>query len=222
MAGHFKKDWGVPLVLLGLGTPTMIFGIVKALALYTAATTGVLPEIVDAPHHFTRLIPIALHVLAGIVFVLTGPVQFAHRIRIRWPRAHRISGRLYVASGLGVVGAGLWMNQVYPAYGGALKYWGVLGFGLLFLVSIGMALRAIFRRDIQRHRIWMSRAIALGLGPGTQFFLAIALFATIGMTDFGIGVIVVLGFAINLAVAERHIRKHLSLKLLGAPLAHQA
>jgi len=209
MAGNFKKNWKSPLLLLALGTPIMMFGIMKTIALSNAAITGEIPNIPDAAHQFARPIPILLHIIPSILFVLTGPIQFAHRVRIRWPRLHRISGRIYVLSGLFVVGAGLWMNQFYPHYGGPLKYWGVLIAGLGFLVSITLAVCAILRRDILRHRIWMTRAIALGLGPGTQSIFAIPVFLTMGLNDSGIGAVVALGFTINLVFAEWHIRRHL-------------
>jgi uncharacterized membrane protein YozB (DUF420 family) len=73
--------------------------------------------------------------------------------------------------------------------------------------SIILGLAAIRRRDIARHRAWMTRAYALALGAGTQAF-------TVGFGEalFGTGVVrtdLMMGAAwiINLAVAEWIIRR---------------
>ena len=81
------------------------------------------------------------------------------------------------------------------------------------LVSSGMGaavvlgLVAIRRRDIARHRAWMTRAYALALGAGTQAF-------TVGFGEalFGTGVLshdlmMAAAWVINLAVAEWVIRR---------------
>ena len=81
------------------------------------------------------------------------------------------------------------------------------------LVSSGMGaavilgLVSIRRRDIARHRAWMTRAYALALGAGTQAF-------TVGFGEalFGTGVVnhdltMAAAWAINLAVAEWVIRR---------------
>ena len=74
-------------------------------------------------------------------------------------------------------------------------------------ISIIIGLAAIRRRDIARHRAWMTRAYALALGAGTQAF-------TVGFGEalFGAGVLrtdlmMGAGWAINLAVAEWFIRR---------------
>ena len=73
--------------------------------------------------------------------------------------------------------------------------------------SIILGLAAIRRRDIVRHRAWMTRAYALALGAGTQAF-------TVGLGEaaFGAGAVrhdlmMGAGWAINLAVAEWFIRR---------------
>ena len=73
--------------------------------------------------------------------------------------------------------------------------------------SIILGLAAIRRRDIARHRAWMTRAYALALGAGTQAFtvgFGEALFGTgVVRTDLMMGA----GWVINLAVAEWVIRR---------------
>ena len=91
-------------------------------------------------------------------------------------------------------------------------------------ISVILGLAAIRRRDIPRHRAWMTRAYALALGAGTQAF-------TVGFGEavFGSGVVrtdlmMAAGWAINLAVAEWVIRrpairrgKRARVALVGSP-----
>ena len=90
---------------------------------------------------------------------------------------------------------------------GDLLYTFRLLFGSGMAASIILGLAAIRRRDITRHRAWMTRAYALALGAGTQAFtvgFGGALFgAGVVRTDLMMGA----GWAINLAVAEWFIRR---------------
>jgi hypothetical protein len=80
----------------------------------------------------------------------------------------------------------------------------LVGAGMGAAVTLGLA--AIRRRDIVRHRAWMTRAYALALGAGTQAF-------TVGFGEalFGSGVVrtdlmMAAAWVINLTVAEGIIR----------------
>ena len=55
-----------------------------------------------------------------------------------------------------------------PANDGDLLYVLRLMFGSGMVLSIILGYVAIRRRDIIRHRAWMTRAYAIGLGAGTQ------------------------------------------------------
>jgi hypothetical protein len=62
------------------------------------------------------------------------------------------------------------MAQCYefPAHDGAPLYGFWLLFGSLMAISIVLGLAAIQRRHLARHRAWMMRGYALGLGASTQ------------------------------------------------------
>jgi hypothetical protein len=76
-------------------------------------------------------------------------------------------------------------------------------------LSIGLGLAAAIRRDIPRHRQWMIRAYALGLGSATQMLvLMIAEIATGGPpAELNRALLMGLAWGMNLAVAERIIRR---------------
>ena len=106
-------------------------------------------------------------------------------------------------------GPALCLTLFYPRQLGigALAYVFRLVFGSGMAASIILGLTAIRRRDIVRHRAWMTRAYALALGAGTQVFtqgIGKALFGPSELTtDLCLGA----GWVINLAVAEYGIRR---------------
>ena len=201
MTKKLTANWLIPSLLLLLGSLNVLFG---ALQLGTIQQGP--PTVADeftSLHYFATPIPIVLHIAAGIIFNLLGPLQFAPAIWQRWPAWHRWAGRLLIISGAAVGLTGLWMNQFYPAYGGFLKYSGVAVSSIGLIVALGIALRAILNRDIPRHRAWMMRAFALGLGPATQRFFILPYFFMGGeINDLLIGLVVWFGFLINLIVVE--------------------
>ena len=66
--------------------------------------------------------------------------------------------------------SGLWLTLFYshPEGSQPLLYALRLLFGSAMVVSIVLGFAAILRRDVNRHRAWMMRGYAIGLGAGTQ------------------------------------------------------
>jgi len=161
--------------------------------------------------------PVVLHIVGAFVFALLGAFQFSTRFRRRRPGWHRMAGRLVVVVGLMVGLSGLWMNQFYPhpAGDGELLYIFRLLFGSAMVVSIVLGFGAIRRGQVTRHRAWMLRAYAIGLGAGTQA-LTLMVGEMIGGKPNELNRALLMGVAwvINLAVAEWAIRKR------SAPPAH--
>jgi len=166
------------------------------------------PELIPADARFAdSAIPLALHIVAAIGYVIFGAFQFSARLRrAGW---HRRAGRALAPLGLAVALSALWMTLFYARKEGT----GELLWLFRLLASTGMAasivlgVAAIRERDIARHRAWMTRAYALALGAGTQ-----ALTVGFGEAAFGTGVVrtdlmMGAGWAINLAVAEWIIRR---------------
>ena len=130
-------------------------------------------------------------------------------------------GAALVVLGLAVALSGLWMTLLYPRKEGTgeLLYLFRLIASSGMGISVVLGLAAIRRRDIARHRAWMTRAYALALGAGTQAF-------TVGFGEavFGAGVVrtdlmMGAGWVINLAVAEWVIRRPAARRTRRARLA---
>jgi hypothetical protein len=158
---------------------------------------------------FASPLPVMLHIIGAAVYAFLGAFQFSTRFRRRMPGWHRMAGRLVIVVGLMVGLSGLWMNQFYPhpPGDGVLLYIFRLLFGSAMVVSIVLGYGAIRRRDVTRHRAWMMRGYAIGLGAGTQT-LTLMVGEMIGGKPNELNRALLMGAAwvINLAVAEWAIR----------------
>jgi Predicted membrane protein (DUF2306) len=108
-------------------------------------------------------------------------------IRLRYPRWHRIGGRVVGPSGLMAALTGLWMTVGYaiPApLQGALLYGVRIVVGLAMLLAIAVSVRAVLQGRITQHRAWMVRAYALGQGAGTQVLIMLPLSLIVGVPTF--------------------------------------
>jgi uncharacterized membrane protein len=199
-----RAGWWIAPSLLALAAIPVLGGTGRMVELLGG------PEVLPTDARFaTSPVPLVVHIVAAVVYALLGAFQFSARLRRRHPGWHHRTGRLLVALGLAVAISGLWMTLFYAQKEGT----GDLLYVFRLLASSGMGasivlgLVAIRRRDIPRHRAWMTRAYALALGAGTQAF-------TVGFGEalFGAGIVrtdLMMGAAwiINLAVAEWFIRR---------------
>ena len=110
---------------------------------------------------------------------------------------------------LGVAISGLWITLTYPLKpgSGVLLYDIRLVVGTAMAASVVLGFAAIRRGDVPRHRAWMTRAYALGLGAGTQVFTGAFGPALVGTSVLAHDLTMGAAWAINLAVAEVAIRR---------------
>ena len=159
---------------------------------------------------FASPVPVVVHIVSAFVYATLGAFQFAPGFRRRRPGWHRVAGRLLVGCGLLVGLSGLWMTLFYPwpAGDGPLLYAFRLLLGSAMVASIVLGFAAIRRGEVMRHRAWMTRGYALGLGAGTQV-LTLAAGELIAGPPGEVSRALLMGAAwvINLAVAEWAIRK---------------
>ena len=194
----------VPISLLALAAVPVLAGTARIVEILGG------PELIPTDARFSASpVPVVVHVAAAVGYALLGAFQFSASIRRRHPGWHRRAGGALVVLGLAVAFSALWMTLAFPRKEGTsdLLYTFRLLFGSGMAASIILGLTSIRRRDITRHRAWMTRAYALALGAGTQAFtvgFGEALFGSgIVRTDLMMGA----GWAINLAVAEWFIRR---------------
>jgi uncharacterized membrane protein len=154
-------------------------------------------------------LPVVVHIVCAVGYGVLGAFQFSAGLRRRRPGWHRAAGRVLVVLGFAVAVSALWLTLFYPRQPGtgALAYLFRLAFASGMATSLVLGLTAIRRRDVPRHRAWMTRAYALALGAATQLFtlgIGPAVFGTGELThDLSLGA----AWMINLAVAELVIRR---------------
>jgi uncharacterized membrane protein len=208
-----RIGWAIILFITAIGTAGALNHLLDQLF-----ATGDSPAVRDANvslfgasffRHWLafRTYPVArvAHMLPGLLFMLLAPLQFVPSLRRRQPRFHRVNGRAVLALSLALIPSGMIFAFVHP-YVGFPEQVPAVFYTVLYLCCAAMGLRSIRRRDFLRHREWMIRVYAFGLGiysirvwywlflhltqqPSTEFFA----------TSFWIGI------ASNLVVAETWI-----------------
>ena len=200
-----KGGWGVPVALIALCAIPLLMGTLRLVTLAGVA------EIMPGNARFAASpLPIVLHIVSAAVFAVLGAFQFVPQFRRSRPARRCQAGRLLVACGMLVGLSGLWMTLFYSRQPGTgdLLYALRLLFGLAMVVSIVLGFAAIRRGDVQRHRAWMMRGYAIGLGAGTQALTLMVGELIAGPPDeLSNGLLNGAGWVINLTVAEWAIHR---------------
>lgn len=197
------RQWLVPTGLIALALVPLAAGGARLVELSGGA--AVLPE---APHSAATPAPLVLHIVSALLFTVLGAVQFVPGTRGPRPRWHRTTGRLAAPAGLATALTGLWLTlTITEADAGLLTaFRAAAGIGMAGAIGLGIA--AVLRRDVPRHRAWMLRGYAIGLGAGTQVFTAASLFLVAGEPGPTAEALAMgAGWLINLVVAEWLIRR---------------
>ncbi|MDX1477328.1 MAG: DUF2306 domain-containing protein [Saprospiraceae bacterium] len=148
-------------------TGTALILIVLVIALWFIATNAVRYLGFD-PEAYGRFWEFKVwlfgHVAGGMLALIIGPFQFIPAIRNRNFKRHRLLGKIYLISI--VIGA---TCSIYLSFNSAMRiHWtwsiALLSLGLPWLVSAGMAYRAIRLRRIGQHRDWMIRSYVITFG----------------------------------------------------------
>jgi uncharacterized membrane protein len=200
-----SAGWGVPAALMLLVALPLAIGVVRLSELAGG------PKIMPANAQFVATpVPVVVHIVGAGVYALLGTLQFAVGFRRRRPGWHRAAGRLLVLCGLLAGLSGLWMTLFFTRPSGAneLLYVFRLVFGSAMVAFLVLGFAAIRRGDVSAHRMWMTRAYAIGLGAATQVLTLLAGSLILGAsTKLSEALLIGAAWVINLAVAEWSIRR---------------
>ncbi|MFF0309367.1 DUF2306 domain-containing protein [Streptosporangium sp. NPDC004379] len=197
--------WMVPTGLIMLSAIPVVAGALR-LGELAGGATG---DPADA-RFFAAPLPVVAHIIGASIYGIVGAFQFTRRFRRRRPAWHRMAGRVLIVCGLVTALSGLWMTVFYPRPEGDGDLLAAfrLVFGTAMAVSIVLGFAAVRRRDLRRHRAWMTRAYAIGVAAGTQAFTQLPWMLLVGpLTETPRALLVAAGWFINLAVAEWVIRR---------------
>lgn len=213
MKRRFVNPISVPAALLFFSSIPIIIALVEVIQI----PTGTLPD--DAAH--LRAVPIVhfAHVAAGATFGLLGPIQFGRVLAKRYGRLHRIMGRVFVLAGafLALSSLSLWVTFPNPndPFTSASRFI----FGIALGVALIIAMQAIRVRNIHRHRDWMIRSYAIGIGATAVSFVMFPIYIITGTPPSGLiaDLIFAGAWIASIGVGEFVIRHLNHPKHLGVP-----
>lgn len=123
-----------------------------------------------------------LHIAGAATALLVSPVQLLPWVRKRYPRVHRITGRIYV---IGCLAGGV--GGFVVAFGSTAGPIATVGFALLAPTWIFVNIqgwRAAIDRRFQDHRRWMFRSFSLTFAAVTlRLYVAIGMAAGLPFMD---------------------------------------
>ena len=133
---------------------------IAALAALAFFVTTALPYLLLDPGVLARYASrrgwVLVHIAAGGVALLTGPVQLWLGISGRGTRFHRWLGRIYVAH-VATASIAAFYLAAHTDLGWGFGT-GITGLGLAWIVTTGLAVAAVLRGAIEQHREWMVRS----------------------------------------------------------------
>lgn len=196
-------QWLIALLLALVSAIPIAVGIYVIVEL---AAGHIRPETI---RHLASPLPVVLHVASATIYATLGALQFVSAFRRRFPGWHRLVGRLLLVCGLVAGLSGLWMTLFYARLADTNDLLVVIRivFSSALIVFITLGFLAILRRTFSRHRAWMMRAYAVGLGAGTQALVFMIAEGVVGPPDqMGKALLMGISWLINLGVAEFAIR----------------
>ena len=128
---------------------------------------------------------IVVHAVPAGLTLILGPWQFVSRLRARFPRLHRLTGRVYLVSVVAASAAAAYATAVTPSGFPLQVAFSVLIVAWLYTGYQGY--RSIRRGDVQLHRIWMIRNYTLTFAAVTlrlYLMLGVALMPVIPSLQF--------------------------------------
>ena len=117
------------------------------------------------PHYMRLGGWLLVHGIAGGAALFLAPFQFSDRLRKRYTKTHRITGRVYVAGVLVLAPLGVYIQYLDESLAGlsrSLTIAAVVDAALLY-VTTAIAFMFALQRKITQHRQWMTRSYAVAL-----------------------------------------------------------
>lgn len=191
------------VVVFFLITVVLVFAAIRVTIDSQNIANGVIPEEGEFDRRYAQYPILAYaHILPGVVYLILTPFQVSRRFRNRHLDLHRKMGRFLVPIGIlsGVMGV---LFGFFFSFGGFVEASAAVVFGTWFVIALALAYSYIRAGDTVRHRRWMIRAFAIGLGVGT-IRIWVGLFQGFGLLDEGtsFGVAFWLSWTLHVIAAE--------------------
>ncbi|BFM13244.1 DUF2306 domain-containing protein [Simiduia litorea] len=97
------------------------------------------------------------HIVLAVVVLVGGSLQLMPVVRSRWPKFHRINGRVYILGAVITSIAGLILVWGRGTVGGDVMRWGISLNALLIIAFAGLAIYCAMQRRFAEHQRWALR-----------------------------------------------------------------
>lgn len=104
------------------------------------------------------------HMALGAAIMLLAPLQLVTAIRVRYPRLHRVSGRVVIGAALATALGGLSYIALRGTVGGPAMDAGFALYGAALMIVAVQTVRRARAGDVAHHREWALRLAVLALG----------------------------------------------------------
>ena len=183
--------WSQRVLAITLWASCVLFGVYIAV-FYFGATLGgdmtrwnvVLPDLYR-PGEPGGSFAMAGHFAGGALVLVLGVSQLIRQVRHRWPRVHRLAGRLYVGGCLLAAIGGLAYILLVGTVGGPVMDVGFGIYGILMFVAALRTLQFARAGEFERHQRWAWRLFALAIASWLyrmEYGFWLALFGQAGHT----------------------------------------
>ncbi|MFT6508198.1 MAG: hypothetical protein ACI92O_000007 [Colwellia sp.] len=133
-------------------------------------------DVLESPNgHQSGLIALIIHVIIAVVTMGFGPLQFIPKIREKFPKFHRINGRIYLVTiFIGSI-LGLYLVWGYEKMPGGNAMFVAMNIMVLLIITFAfLTLRYAIARNIVQHRQW---ALRLFMVVNSGWFFRVGLMA---------------------------------------------
>ena len=182
----------------------------RIVALLIPATSPRVQQMAELDAQFSRRAGLTLvHIVPALIFVVLLPAWFSVRVRQNAGAHRRLTWVLLVLGAvIGLTALGLITQPV----GGTTEVAAILFFDALFLFSLARAWVLFVRGDMDRHREWMMRAVAVLLGIATTRPVMGVFFATSRLTHLEphqfFGIAFWIGFSVTYVTGEIYLQRN--------------
>ncbi|KEO82797.1 DUF2306 domain-containing protein [Tumebacillus flagellatus] len=154
------------------------------------------------------LVFVRCHIVTACLVIVTGVLGFSGKLLRKSKNFHRRNGQLYMLSVL--ISSFTSLYLIKDATGGSLVSLSFFVLEVLWLTATWQAYRAIRRKDIARHRIWMIRSLSLAFSNTTIHLYTLLLNSVFGVEyTLAYTIAAWASWTVNVCIAELLVRNKL-------------
>lgn len=125
-----------------------------------------------------------IHMLLAAIITIGGPIQLIKKIRNRFPKFHRINGRIYISSAFLISFAGLYLTWIRGSVGGLTGAIFITINGILIFICAFFTVKKAMAYKLKEHRKW---AIRLFLAMSGVWFFRVFLMLWLAINKGPVG-----------------------------------